>query len=134
MSNIDEKAAIRRFFFRKENRVLKRAEFKRVYNEAKPVRRSLVHAFILAPSPSAPDLPVQPTRIGITATKKAGNSVHRNRARRLVRESFRHMLPDLKPGYTIIVNTMRAATTAPQAKVDSQLREIFQQAGVFQQM
>ncbi len=128
-----EKAASRRFFFRKENRVLKRSDFKKVYNEGRPWRRSLVHVFILAPALGETDgLPAisAPTRLGITATKKAGNAVHRNRARRVVRESFRHLLPDLKPGYTIVVNTMRSATTAPMAKVDAQLRDVLRQAGV----
>ncbi len=130
-----EKAASRRFFFRKENRVLKRADFKKVYNSGRPWRRSLIHVFILEPAVKSDDEALSvvppPTRLGITATKKAGNAVHRNRARRVVRESYRHLLPDLKPGYTIIVNTMRLATTAPQTKVDAQLKDVLRQAGVF---
>lgn len=122
-----EEAATRRFFFRKENRVLRRADFQHAYNNSRPIRRPLVHVFILKHE----DAPPPPTRIGITVTKKAGNAVKRNRARRLVRESFRLMLPQLKPGYTIIVNAMKAATMAPFSAVDQQLREIFQQAGLF---
>lgn len=122
-----EEAASSRFFFRKENRVLRRSDFQHVYNNSRPVRRSLVHVFILRHE----ETPAPPTRLGITVTKKAGNAVKRNRARRLVRESFRLMLPQLKPGYTIIVNAMKAATTSPFTAVDQQLRGIFQQAGLF---
>lgn len=121
-----EEAASCRFFFRKENRVLRRSDFQHVYNNSRPVRRSLVHVFILRHD----ETPPPPTRLGITVTKKAGNAVKRNRARRLVRESFRLMLPQLKPGHTIIVNAMKAATTAPFAAVDQQLREIFRQSGL----
>jgi hypothetical protein len=41
------------------------------------------------------------------------------------------MLPQLKPGFSIIVNAMKMATTATFSDVDRQLREIFQQAGLF---
>ena len=43
------------------------------------------------------------TRIGFVASKKVGNSVCRNRARRLMRESVRTMDFTLKPGYDIIL-------------------------------
>lgn len=123
-----EEAAPCRFFFRKENRVLQRADFQTAYNSSRPIRRSLIHVFIQKHDATPPPA----TRLGVTVTKKAGNSVGRNRARRLVRESFRLALPQLKPGYTIIVNAMRAATTAPFSAVDQQLREVFQQAGLLQ--
>lgn len=43
------------------------------------------------------------SRIGFVASKKVGNSVCRNRARRLMRESVRTMDYRLKPGYDIIL-------------------------------
>lgn len=156
MLHSEETATTVRYFFRKENRLLKRADFLRVYDKGKAYRRPLLHVFILpvsaAPGSARPhaaagegipgnavptDPPAAPapgpTRLGITVTRKAGNAVKRNRGRRLVRESFRHLLPDLKPGYWIVVNVMRAATAGPQAKVDSQLRDIFAQAGLFKE-
>ena len=42
------------------------------------------------------------SRLAYVASKKVGNSVHRNRARRLMRESVRNMNIRLKPGYDII--------------------------------
>lgn len=147
MEQFDQKAAECRFFFRKENRLLKRADFLRVYNHGKPYRRSLVHVFVLRPGQlsgsdehdlqSATNAQTAatpaPTRLGITATKKTGKAVRRNRGRRLVRESFRLALPDMAPGYWMVVNLTRAANQAPFAKVDAQLKEIWQAAGVLAQ-
>jgi len=127
MTEFEKEAASRRFFFRKENRVLARADFQKIYDQGQRYRKPLLHAFVLyhAENPSAP------TRLGITATKKSGNAFHRNRGRRLVRESFRHALPDLKPGYSVVVNVMRDATSAAFSAVDEQLKQIFEQAGMY---
>jgi len=152
MTDLENKAAPRRFFFRKENRLLKRRDFLKVYGEGKVYRRRLVHVFILnvaaatgpdtiqqstshgteSAAPLPPDRAVMPgpTRIGITVTKKAGNSVHRNRGRRLVRESFRLALPELRPGFWIVVNVMRSGTTARLHQMDTQLRSIWSEAGL----
>ena len=41
-------------------------------------------------------------RLGISASKKVGNSVQRNRAKRLMKESFRNSCDNLKKGYDIV--------------------------------
>ena len=41
-------------------------------------------------------------RIGITASKKIGNAVQRNRARRVIREAFRQVNLPLKGNYDVI--------------------------------
>lgn len=42
-------------------------------------------------------------RMGFLASKKVGNAVERNRARRLMKESYRLMEPLQKKGYDIVV-------------------------------
>jgi ribonuclease P protein component len=42
-------------------------------------------------------------RIGITTSKKIGNAVMRNRSRRIIREAFREISPQIKRGYDIIL-------------------------------
>ena len=40
--------------------------------------------------------------MGITTSKKIGNAVERNRARRIIRAAFRDNLPYLKNGYVFV--------------------------------
>ena len=42
-------------------------------------------------------------RLGVTATKKIGKSVRRNRARRVVKEAYRHCMRDLPAGFDFVV-------------------------------
>lgn len=41
--------------------------------------------------------------LGITATKTIGKAHVRNRAKRLIREAYREVAPNLKQGYNIII-------------------------------
>ena len=41
-------------------------------------------------------------RIGITASKKIGNAVQRNRARRVIREAFRQVKLPLRSNYDVV--------------------------------
>ncbi len=41
-------------------------------------------------------------RVGITASKKIGNAVTRNRARRVIRAAYTELLPSASAGYDIV--------------------------------
>ena len=43
------------------------------------------------------------TRTAFLASKKVGNSVERNRARRLMKENYRFLRDDIKSGYDLII-------------------------------
>ena len=77
-------AALLRSDLPKEARLAKRAEFLRVYEQGVRVEGRFMTVFLL---PNGRDL----HRVGVTATKKGiSNKAHdRNRAKRLLRESFR---------------------------------------------
>jgi ribonuclease P protein component len=118
-------AETRRFFLRRDNRIQQRADFKIAYENGIQVRRQFIHVFVHKRAD-----PASPTRIGITATRKLGNAVTRNRFKRRIRESLRHAFPDMHPGYDIIVNALRKASTASYANLDENLRSALTKAGV----
>jgi ribonuclease P protein component len=71
--------------FRRRDRLLRRREFQRCYREG---RREHGVAAVLHAAPSADGAAASP-RLGITASRKVGSAVVRNRIRRWVREAFR---------------------------------------------
>lgn len=75
----------------------KRAEFERIQTTGERVdTRHFV--FVLA----AQTEPAEP-RLGITASRRIGNAVVRNRAKRLVREAFRATRDLFPPGVDVVV-------------------------------
>lgn len=114
-----------RYFFRRENRVQKRADFLAAYEHGKVYRRKFVHVFVLPR-----ETPAIPTRLGVTVTRKVGKSHLRNRLKRFGREAFRLALPRMNSGYTVIINFTRAAANASFHEIQSQLHSTWSEAGL----
>lgn len=73
----------------------------------------------------------QNLRLGITATKKIGKACKRNRARRLIYENMRLLMPQLKPGYDIVVVARVAILDADFFTLGKELRKLLLKAGAF---
>ena len=82
-------------------RLTRSTDFKRVRRTGK----SYAHPFVVlivqtSEAPSA--------RVGVTAGRSVGGAVQRNRAKRLLREAMRPLLPDLLPGWDLILIARKA--------------------------
>lgn len=70
------------------------------------------------------------TMLGITVSKKRGKAVERNRAKRIIREAFRRLYPQVKEGYIIVVVARQSCMDSTSAVVYSQLKEILDGAAL----
>lgn len=66
-------------------------------------------------------------RAGITAGKKVGKAVQRNRCRRVIREAYRELAPRISGGWDIVfvarVRTLYVKTPAVRQVMEEQLRK-----------
>jgi ribonuclease P protein component len=68
--------------------------------------------------------------VGITAGKKVGKAVARNRAKRLLREAVRRRLPELKRGCQIVLVARAAMRHAEFAAVQAAVDGLLARAGL----
>jgi ribonuclease P protein component len=117
----DGSALLKSFGLPKEARLAKRAEFLRVYEQGFRIEGRFMTVFLL---PN--DRGVQ--RVGITATKKAIGKAHdRNRAKRLLRETFRLSKAELdavSTKFDWVLNARRSILRGKLVKPLAEFREI----------
>ncbi len=70
------------------------------------------------------------TRTAFVSSKKVGNSVERNRSRRLMRAAYRNLEPNIKSGYDIIFVARAAIIGCKEPEVERQLKKTLESAGI----
>lgn len=85
-----------RFTLPRRNRIRRRADFVRAYERGARAATALLTVWILPND-------LDQARLGVSVTRRHGNSVRRNRLRRIVREAFRRVRGGLPPGLDAIV-------------------------------
>ena len=110
-------------------RLRKRSEFLRVAAKGRKASTPGVVLQALAIDPTIPMSEPAELRVGFTVSRKVGNSVARNRARRRLREAARSVLPRLAaPAHDYVLIGRTETLTRPYpallADVESALRRV----------
>jgi ribonuclease P protein component len=71
------------------------------------------------------------SRVGITAGRRVGKAVVRNRVRRRIRELLRLRWADVKPGHDLVVIARPASATAEWGPLGAAVETVLSRAGVW---
>jgi ribonuclease P protein component len=104
--------------FQKQDRLLKRPEFLELSRIGRSEHSSCFVA-VFAPGRKTN------SRLGVTVTKKVGNSVVRNRIRRYVREYFRNHRHSIAGNWDINIIAKKRAAEASSQRVFASLQQLF---------
>ena len=98
-------------------------DVRRVFAEG----RSWVHPLlVLIARPNGLDL----SRVGVTASRKLGNAVARNRAKRVMREAARCLYPQIGDGWDVMLVARKHILQAKEPQVERALAALLERAGL----
>lgn len=107
----------------RRERLRYQSEFRRVYDRGRSFPGSFIVLFVLA----EPDVE---RKAGFVAGRRVGNAVMRNRAKRLLREAYRHhkgRIPE--HGYQLVLVARHGCGGASYQNVERDLLDLFGTAG-----
>ena len=105
------------FSFKQEERIVKKKDFISLKIHG---RRYYTKNFSVIIRENGRDI----TRLGITASKKVGNSVKRNRIKRLIREFFRLNKHKFPKGYDVVITALKENNECDIFKVQEELGKL----------
>jgi ribonuclease P protein component len=108
--------------FRRQSRLLKHADFDRVYREGRRHFASNMTLFYLLQSEEHPSGP----RVGFTVGRALGGAVQRNRLKRRMREAVRVSLGKLPLPLDVVINPKRSAAATDFFEIQTEVQQAFQ--------
>ena len=105
-------------------RLTRSEDFKRVRRDGKSYAHPLV--VLIVQNNDQPRV-----RVGVAAGKSVGTAVARNRAKRLLREAMRTLLPDIASGLDLILIARPALASATLAEAQRALENLLQRTRIF---
>ena len=105
-------------------RLTRSTDFKRVRNYGKSFAHPLLVLVVLSETEAN-------LRVGVTAGRAFGGAVQRNRAKRLLRESIRPLLPGIKIGWNLILIARLPLLKASFTEIQAAVKLLLQRADLF---
>lgn len=112
-------------------RIRKNNEFKLVYRRGKSLANSLLVLYVFNNRKNKDQNNLPYNKIGISVSKKVGNSVVRSRSKRLITESYRLNEKDLKLGYDFVFVARTAIKDKSYFEVEDAMKKLFIKAGLY---
>lgn len=111
----------------RENRLTRREDFNKVYRYGKS---SANHQFVVYVLNQPASVPGESFRLGISASKKVGNAVVRNRLRRMIKEIVRLNGERLAPRKDLILIVRKPAAEMEYAEMEKSILHVLKRADV----
>lgn len=101
-------------------------DFRRAYVRGKSYVSPVVVVYVIKNR-------LKTVRVGITTSKKVGNAVQRNRARRVIREAYRALAGQVRPGVDLVFVARGRTPTVKSTEVLRHMERQLKAAGVLQE-
>lgn len=108
-------------------RIKKNYLFKKVYTNGRYYAEKSLVLYILK---NDDDI----NKVGYSVSKKIGNSVKRNRVKRLMKENFRKLSEDIKTGYFIVFTARVKSSEADYYDIEKEMINAIKRARLFKKM
>lgn len=108
-------------------RIKKNYIFKKVYTNGRYYAEKSLVLYILK---NDDDI----NKVGYSVSKKIGNSVKRNRVKRLMKENFRKLSEDIKTGYFIVFTARVKSSEADYYDIEKEMINAIKRARLFKKM
>ena len=122
-----------KFNFAATKVLLKNTEFRLVYRRGKSYANKLLVLYVFNNKKNVNEENLQYNKIGISVSKKVGNSVVRSRSKRLIYESYRLNIKDVKTGYDFVFVARSAINEKKYSDVEAAMINLFKKAGIYLQ-
>ena len=109
----------------------KNTEFRLVYRRGKSYANKLLVLYVFNNKKNIDEKNLQYNKVGISVSKKVGNSVVRSRSKRLIYESYRLNLNNIKPGYDFVFVARSAINEKKYSDVEAAMVSLFKKAGIY---
>jgi len=104
-----------------QQKLKKNYEFKKVYNEGRYYVEKYVVMYIVMNNSAS-------NRVGFSVSKKVGNSVVRNRVKRLMKEIYRQYAMNMKLGYDLVFTARVGSGSVDYSNIEKNIKSIIKKA------